>query len=127
MSPAPPSPRPGHRRAWAVAFVLALAVNLWVLYAPRVPGPPGGLRLDLLGHAATFAALTATGLLAGIPTRLLLAAVALNAVVSELVQHFFLPHRSGDVTDLAADVVGIALGVLLHRWFTARASRPPRA
>lgn len=94
---------------WA-AFGAAVAVNLWTMYAPSVPGPPSNLRLDLLGHAATFAALTFTGALAGIAPRVLLPLVALNAVGSELVQHLLLPDRTGDVADLVADAVGIALG-----------------
>ena len=36
-------------------------------------------------------------------------------VVSEAVQHWFLPRRTGDVTDLAADLVGLALGWLAWR------------
>ncbi|GMA30688.1 hypothetical protein [Litorihabitans aurantiacus] len=106
----------------------ALAVNLWAMYAPAVPGPgvelPLGLRPDLVGHAASFAALTFTGLLAGVRPRLLLALVALNAVASEVVQHLFLPDRTGDLADLAADAVGIAVGWLA--WRAARRLRERR-
>lgn len=112
--------------AWTL-FGLALVLNLVFMYAPRVPGPPGGMRLDLLGHAATFAALTFTGLLARVPARWLLGGVAANAVVSEVVQQLWLPDRTGDPTDLAADAVGIALGYLTWRVLTRRAERrrPP--
>ncbi|PWD52645.1 VanZ family protein [Serinibacter arcticus] len=93
------------------------------MYAPSVPGPPSSLRLDLLGHVATFAALTFTGLLAGVPARWLLVGVAINAVASEVVQHWLLPDRSGDVTDLAADAVGIVLGWWAYRWWRLRERR----
>jgi VanZ family protein len=48
---------------------------------------------------------------------------AIHAPVSELVQHFLLPGRSGDVWDAVLDLVGVALGAAalvvgarLRRW-----------
>ena len=41
--------------------------------------------------------------------------LAAHAVVSELVQHWLLPHRSGDAADVLADLAGVALGVLAGR------------
>ena len=38
--------------------------------------------------------------------------------VSELVQHFYLGQRSGDVWDAVADLVGVAVG-----WWTAVRAR----
>ena len=38
------------------------------------------------------------------------------AVLSEVVQGLFLPHRSGDVLDAVADLTGVALGVLVGTW-----------
>jgi VanZ family protein len=38
---------------------------------------------------------------------------AAQAVLSELVQGVFLPHRSGDALDAVADLTGIALGVFV--------------
>lgn len=124
---APPRPRPLARTlSWAL-FAAALAVNLVTMYAPSVPGPTSTLRLDLVGHALSFAALTFTGLLAGIPPRVLLALVVANAVASELVQHLLLPDRTGDVTDLMADGVGIVAGWFAHRtWRGVRERRPAR-
>lgn len=109
--------------AWS-AFAAALAVNLGFMYAPRVPGPPSEIRLDLIGHAVTFAALTFTGLLTRIPPRWLLVGVGVNAVASEVVQHLLLADRSGDPTDLAADAVGIALGYLAWRLLLRPRLRP---
>ena len=42
-----------------------------------------------------------------------------NAAVSELVQHYVLPHRSGDAYDSVADLVGVTLGA----WAGFRAVR----
>ncbi len=36
--------------------------------------------------------------------------LAVHAPVSELVQHFWLPGRTGDVWDAVLDLVGVALG-----------------
>ena len=38
---------------------------------------------------------------------------AAQAVLSEVVQALLLPHRSGDVLDVVADLTGVALGVLV--------------
>jgi VanZ family protein len=120
-------PSTGVRR---LLLALALAVNLVTMYAPSLPAqvePAVDLRLDLVGHAASFAALTFTGLLAGVPRRLLVALVAANAIASELIQHLLLPRRTGDVTDLAADAVGIVLGLLAWlAWERFRARRRAR-
>jgi hypothetical protein len=37
--------------------------------------------------------------------------LAVHAPISELIQWRFIPYRSGDPTDLAADLLGIAVGV----------------
>jgi VanZ family protein len=70
-------------------------------------------------------------LLFGVPTVLALRAwrhpwvvvglLAVHAPLSELAQHAWLPHRSGDVWDSVADLGGVVLGVTLavvgrHRW-----------
>lgn len=118
---------------WRIALIAALVVNLYAMYAPRVAGPSTSIRLDLVGHAFSFAALTFTGLMAGLNARWLVPLVALNAVASELIQGFLLPNRTGDVTDLMADAVGIVLGWLAARWLITRSQaitaqrREPRA
>ena len=58
-----------------------------------------------------------------------MAVFAAHAVLSEVVQAVFLPHRSGDVLDAVADLTGVALGVLvgtlvLRRLQSRAASRP---
>nr|WP_276611108.1 VanZ family protein [Kineococcus siccus] len=71
--------------------------------------------MDKLVHAAVFGLLVVTGVLRlGRPRAVLLAAVG-YAVLSEVVQHVALPGRSGDPTDVVADVAGALLGLLLLR------------
>ena len=97
------------------ALALAVAVNLVLLYWPRSPGAAGVPGVDKLVHLATFAALTWTGLRAGLGARWWLPVLGLHAVTSEVVQAMVLPRRSGDLLDVVADLVGVLVGVLLAR------------
>jgi hypothetical protein len=54
-----------------------------------------------------------TGVRAGLPWRPWCAVSLAHAVVSELVQHWVLPHRSGDPRDALADAIGVLLATLL--------------
>lgn len=102
------------------ALALACALHLLVLYLPRAPSiGPSGVRLDLLVHAAVFAGVALAAVWAGAPLRLVAVVLVAEAVVSEVVQGLWLPQRSGDVTDAAADLVGTALGL----WLGVRAAR----
>lgn len=137
------------RRSWrwlAVLAVLALAGQLYGLY--RVTGPPTPSwfpQADKLEHALGFALPTALVLVAldvrarvrsvvaGRSRRrvVVVAAVfAAHAVVSEVVQHFFYLHRTGDPLDALADGSGVALGVTvalgLRRWTPGLAGVPER-
>jgi hypothetical protein len=96
----------GHA-GWWIAFAVCVVVQTLVLYLPRVPAPAAPYGLDKLVHAAVFAAVAWTGLRAGVPARPLILALLANAVVSEVYQSLFLPHRSGDPRDTAADAVGV--------------------
>ncbi len=110
---------------WRWAFVVTVAVQLALLYAPSAPSvPTGGVRIDWLVHLAVFAAVTWVGRRAGLPYVPLLVVVAVHAPVSELVQHWWLPHRTGDPTDVLADLAGVALGALLPARATAGRSAP---
>jgi hypothetical protein len=102
------------RRRWRVALVLLVAVHLAVLYAPDSGGTslPG---IDKVVHIATFASVVLAGLRAGLAARWWVPLAATHAVVSELVQHWVLPHRSGDPADVLADLAGVGLGVLAAR------------
>lgn len=104
-----------------VAFAVSLALLLWGLYTPGEPG-----AVELFPHADKvlhFLGFTVPACLAVLVFRHWwpIVAFAANAVISELVQHFFLPHRDGDVFDLIADLAGvlIACGVW---WWLQRAS-----
>lgn len=96
-----------------VAAILVVLVHLAVLYWPvvTVTGPVSWS--DKVVHLLVFAAPT---WLVGWATRraALSAAVFLvHAPVSELVQHYLLPARTGDVWDVVLDVVGVSVGAAL--------------
>jgi hypothetical protein len=100
------------RWRWA-ALGVALAVNLVILYSPQAPGPAalGGVPgLDKVVHVATFGVLAWAGLRAGLMAGWWLPLLAAHAVLSEIVQHELLPHRSGDPLDVVADIVGVLAG-----------------
>lgn len=113
------------RLAWA-AFAVALLVQLAVLYSPSTPdGAPGVPGLDKVVHATIFLLPALFGVLAGIrPLRLAVVLVA-HAIASELVQHLLLPERSGDAWDALADVVGVALGLVIGLAMRKRLPRRP--
>jgi VanZ family protein len=109
-------------RLWQAAFVLACLIQLYGLYSPRQAGPQTGVPYDdKVAHLLLFGSVAYLGLRVGVQTRLLLTLLVANAVVSELVQHFLLPDRSGDPFDSLADVVGVAIGA----WLGFRAVRRP--
>ena len=130
--PALEAPRVAVRRAssstLAVAVVAAV-VHVVVLYSPRAPSVGSGLRLDLPVHVAVFAAVALTARWAGVGAAAVAVVLAVEALVSEAVQALWLPGRTGDVTDLVADAVGIAAGlwgwaVLARRARLASAASP---
>jgi VanZ family protein len=105
---------------WRIAFVAAVALQLYGVYSPREAGPHIGIpQIDKVAHCFLFAAVAFTGLKVGVPARWLLGALAANAIVSELVQHWFLPQRDGDPFDVLADLAGVVLGA----WLGLRANR----
>ncbi|MGW7680305.1 VanZ family protein [Kribbella sp. NPDC054772] len=109
---------------WRIAFVAAVALQLYGVYAPREAGPHVGIpQIDKVAHLFLFAAVAFTGLKVGVPARWLLGALAANAVVSELVQHWLLPQRDGDPFDALADLAGVALGAWLASRLFGRANR----
>ena len=100
--------------AWRIAFVAAVALQLYGVYAPREAGPNLGIpQIDKVAHCFLFAAVAFTGLKVGVPARWLIGALVANAVVSEVVQHWLLPQRDGDPFDALADLAGVALGAWL--------------
>ncbi|HET9946184.1 MAG TPA: VanZ family protein [Actinomycetes bacterium] len=104
-------------------LAVTVAVQLAVLYWPRAAGE-GLPYVDKLVHAAVFGAVAWAGRRAGVPHRVLVPLLVVQAVVSEVVQDRLLPGRSGDPADVVADLVGTGLGLLLaHRPGTSRRVR----
>ncbi len=120
--------RDGGALSWrAGALVLALLVNL-AFYLPALPQDlPGSATpgIDKLVHVVVFAlTVWAAGRLLAPRRRFPIGWVVLvalaHAVLIELVQ-IMLPGRSGELLDVLADVVGIALGVVA--WAVERTLR----
>ncbi|MEP7016502.1 MAG: VanZ family protein [Actinomycetota bacterium] len=106
-------PRTQHLR-WRWAFGVAMGVQLIVLYAPSAPAGPPVNGFDKVVHLFIFAAPVFAALMVGIRARWALVILALHAPISELIQHFVLSHRSGDVFDAIADLSGVLLGGLAY-------------
>jgi hypothetical protein len=102
--------------------VVVVAVQLIALYSPRAPAGPQITGLDKVVHICIFAAPALAALMAGIGAPWALGILALHGPVSELVQHFALSHRSGDVFDALADFVGVGLGALAYVVWSRRQS-----
>ena len=114
-APRPPAPAPTpltHGVALA-AFVGLVLLQLAAVYWPRVDVQGPVSWTDKVVHVTLFAAPTVAGLLARVRPAYVVTALAVHAPVSELVQHFLLPNRSGDVWDAVADLSGVVLGVTL--------------
>lgn len=99
---------------WRLAFGVALAVQLIAVYAPVGPGGPEITGLDKVVHILIFFAPALVALMIGLRARWALGILALHAPVSELIQHFALPQRDGDVFDVMADLMGVVLGGLAY-------------
>jgi hypothetical protein len=107
-------------RWWWVALGVALAVQLIALYSPEVVGGPQIPGLDKVVHISIFAAPALAALMAGVAAPWALGILAVHAPVSELIQHSALSHRSGDVRDMLADFMGVALGWLAYLVWSRR-------
>jgi hypothetical protein len=105
-----------------VVFGGAVAVSMVVLFAPTTGGLPLFPYADKVVHAATFGLLGWTGSRVGLPPWPLFTGLVAYAIGSEVVQATLLPDRSGDPTDVLADVAGAAAALLVA---AARARRRP--
>ena len=99
---------------WRWAFGVALVVQLIAVYALDAPGGPQINGLDKVIHVLIFAAPALAALMVGMRARWALGILAVHAPVSELIQHFVLAHRDGDVFDVMADLGGVVLGGLAY-------------
>lgn len=108
-------------RKWLLAA--ALIGHFYALYKPGGLGP-GLLSLlpegtDKIIHIGLFA--VPAFLLRRITSRWWpVLVLALHAPASELLQWRFVPHRSGDVLDLVADLIGVGLGMGAAAWLRRR-------
>lgn len=107
------------RRGLWVALPVSVAAHLYGLYSPGEPNavewfPQADKVLHFLGFAIPST-------LAVLLTRRWwpIAAFAANAAISELVQHFWLPHRDGDWLDLLTDLTGLLPALGLYLWLQA--------
>lgn len=123
-------PAAGSRGLWGLraAFVLALLVQVYLLYA-RAPTLTPGLEiphLDKVAHVGMFALPAFLGVLARVRPWLVSVLLLVHAPVSEVIQHTLLPERAGDPADLLADLIGITLGLWLGLWTLRRTGTRPR-
>lgn len=114
------APLPGR-----VLLALTVLVQLVVLYAPRAPSTGGVPGLDKVVHLVVFAVVALAAVRCALAVRWVAVALCAHAVLSEVVQHAVLPHRSGDPADVVADVLGIAAGLVLG--MAGRGQRSQRA
>ena len=119
-SPDPVRPRLSPKLWWRLAFGIAVAVQLIAVYAPSGPSGPNINGFDKLVHLSIFFVPSFAALMMGIRARWALGILALHAPVSELIQHFALPQRTGDVFDAVADLSGVLLGGLAYMVWTRR-------
>lgn len=99
---------------WRLVFGVAMFAQLITVYSPRGVGGVEITGLDKVVHLLIFAAPALAALMVGIRARWALGILAVHAPVSELIQHFALPNREGDVLDAMADLSGVALGWLAY-------------
>jgi len=99
-----------------------MVMQLAALYSPQGVAGPAITGLDKVVHVVIFAAPALIALRAGYRARWVLGILVVHAPVSELIQHFALPHRSGDVFDVMADLGGVAVGAMAHLVWSRRQS-----
>ena len=95
--------------------LVAVAAQSWALYSPG--DPDRVLPLDIPGlnkvaHLALFAVPVWLLLRAGVGRLVVVPLAIVQVIASEVIQGRFVLHRSGDIWDAVADLVGIGLGSL---------------
>ena len=115
--------------------VLAWAALIFTLSSLQMPSGPSRIGLDKVAHLfvfATLAALLARALSGGgsgiQPSRAVMWAIALATLygASDEFHQRFVPGRSSDVFDLAADAAGACVGALGYQALLARSHRGAR-
>lgn len=113
-------PREGGDLRLRILAAFAVIGHLLALYLPGSPEPSFDLPgADKIVHVLLFG--VPVWLIGRLTGRVWLVAgiFAAHAVVSELIQYWFIPYRSGDPLDLLADLSGIGVAV----WLLRRAAR----
>jgi VanZ family protein len=100
------------RGFFKLLFAIACLASLVVLFSPGSDTPDVSVS-DKLVHAALFAALAVTGVLAGVPVVVLAPALVVYAGLSEVLQAVLPIDRDGDWRDSLADTLGTVLGLVL--------------
>lgn len=106
-----------------VAWVFALlytALLVFLLWSPPSGAPQLFPHDDKVFHALSFSGVGFSWWWASRRVRVVWLLGASLAVVTEVVQGLLPWPRSTDVMDMAADLVGVGLGVLIARWFAQR-------
>jgi hypothetical protein len=105
-------------------LAVTVLVSLAVLFAPGddVPSSPPGV--DKVVHLLLFAALAVAGRWAGMRAGTLATVLVAYALGSEVVQAVAPLQRSGSLADGFADLVGVALGLLV--WAGISRAHPSR-
>ena len=99
-----------------VIFWLVMLGSAVLFFAPIGAEEHTGLGLDKLVHVALFAMLGDFAFLAFRAKRLKISLALLSyAIIVELIQTWFIPHRTGDWKDVAAGAAGIILINLSRR------------
>lgn len=116
---------PGARALLGALVAALVALQVVALYVPMEQGgPPLVPHGDKVVHAVLFGApVLVAGLAKGRAWPLLAALGVVHAPVSEVIQHVALPSRSGDVLDVAADIVGIGVALAGVGWSLRRPRR----
>jgi VanZ family protein len=95
----------------AYPFGGVLVLSMLGFFTPSSDLPAGPPVSDKLEHAAIFVALVLTGRLAGFRLDRLLRGLLGYALLTEALQAVLPIHRDGDWRDVAADVIGMLIGV----------------
>lgn len=93
-----------------MAFAAALIVTTVLML---VPSPGTATSNDKTDHLLVFGTLTLLGAWALIPTRWLVPGLIAYAALTELLQATVTQSRHGDLLDVAADSLGIVIGLLV--------------
>ncbi len=103
-------------RKWTWStFAAVFSVHLFFLYSPSSGMASPFAGFDKLMHAVGFAALTTPLLLLGFRPLATVLAMSAYAAISEFIQAFAVPGRSGEFVDWLADCLGILLAFGIWR------------